>query len=197
MVELQDTVAVPDPVTVAGVIATQTKLAGTVSVRDTTPANPFRAEMVIVEVAETPTVTGAGEDAAIEKSTKWKLTSVELLDAPVAVAVTLATVFWTVEDEHVRVDVPPAGMGIVVGLSRQLAVPVEATERVTVFEKPPREATVIVEVPPVAPTFAVTLVGLALRLTPGGGPVLWTVTLITVEFVMRLFVPPVPVIVSE
>jgi hypothetical protein len=68
MVELQDRVAVPDPVMLAGVIAPQVRLAGTVSVRLTTPANPFTAVTVIVEVAEVPTVTAAGEDAAIVKS---------------------------------------------------------------------------------------------------------------------------------
>ena len=65
MVELQETVAVPDPVTLAGVMAPQDRLAGTVSVRATTPEKPFRAAIVIVEVAEVPTVTAAGEDAAI------------------------------------------------------------------------------------------------------------------------------------
>jgi len=67
-VELHATVAVPEPVTLVGEIAPQVKPAGTVSVRDTTPAKPFCPVTVIVEVAETPTVTAAGEDAAIVKS---------------------------------------------------------------------------------------------------------------------------------
>jgi hypothetical protein len=191
------TVAVPDPVTLAGVIAPQVKPVGTASARETTPVNPFTAVMVIVEVAETPTVTAAGEEAEIVKSTNWKLTDVELL-APVAVAVTEAEVVWAVASVQVSVDVPPAGIAIVVGLREHDAARVEVTARVTVFEKPPRDATVIVEVPPGAPTFALTLVGLALRLMPGGGPAAVIVTEMgPVEFVMRLFVPPVPVIATE
>ena len=68
--ELQDTVAVPDPVTVPGVIAPHVNPAGTVSVRVTTPANPFIAVIVMVETAEDPALTAAGEEAAIVKSTK-------------------------------------------------------------------------------------------------------------------------------
>ena len=92
-------------------------------------------------------------------------------------------------------DVPPVGRVIVVALSKHDALPVEVTPRVTVFEKPPRDATVIVEVPPGEPTFVVTLVGLALRLIPGGGPAEVTMTEIgPVELVIALFTPPVPVI---
>ena len=68
MVELQETVAVPEPVTLVGVIAPQVRLAGTVSVRLTTPAKPLIAVTVMVEVAETPALTAAGLDAAIVKS---------------------------------------------------------------------------------------------------------------------------------
>jgi len=53
---------------VRGLIAPQVKLAGTVSVRLTVPVNPFTAVIVIVEVAEVPTVTAAGDVAAIVKS---------------------------------------------------------------------------------------------------------------------------------
>ena len=66
--ELQATVAVPELVTLAGVIAPQVRLAGTVSVRLTVPVNPFTAATVIVEVAEVPTVTAAGDVAATVKS---------------------------------------------------------------------------------------------------------------------------------
>ena len=69
-VELHDTVAVPEPVTVPGVIAPQVRPAGTVSVSVTTPANPFTAVMVIVETADEPALTAAGELAAMVKSTK-------------------------------------------------------------------------------------------------------------------------------
>ena len=67
---LQERVAVPEPVILAGVIAPQVKPTGTVSVNTTTPENPFRAVMVIVEVADDPAFTAAGEVAAIVKSTK-------------------------------------------------------------------------------------------------------------------------------
>ncbi len=52
VVELQDTVAVPEPVTLVGVIAPQVSPAAGVSVRLTTPAKPFNAVIVIVEVAD-------------------------------------------------------------------------------------------------------------------------------------------------
>lgn len=62
------TVAVPEPVTVPGVIAPQVRPAGGVSVRVTTPANPLSAAIVIVELAEPPVLTEAGEDAEMVKS---------------------------------------------------------------------------------------------------------------------------------
>ncbi len=52
VVELQATVAVPEPVTLVGVIAPQVRPAAGVSVRLTTPANPFNAVTVTVEVAD-------------------------------------------------------------------------------------------------------------------------------------------------
>jgi hypothetical protein len=51
-VEVQDTVAVPEPVTVAGVIVPQLRPDGTRSASKTVPANPLRAVMVTVEVAD-------------------------------------------------------------------------------------------------------------------------------------------------
>jgi hypothetical protein len=77
MVELQATVAVPEPVTLVGLIAPQVRFAGTVSVRLTVPANPLTAVTVIVEVAETPALTTAGEVAAIVKSVTVKVAVVE------------------------------------------------------------------------------------------------------------------------
>jgi hypothetical protein len=77
VVELHKTVAVPEPVTLVGVIAPQVRPAGGVSVRLTTPAKPFRAVIVIVEVADWPALTAAGEDAAMVKSTKLKVAVVE------------------------------------------------------------------------------------------------------------------------
>ena len=77
MVELQATAAVPEFVTLPGVIAPQVRLAGTVSVRLTVPVNPLTAVMVIVEVAETPALTAAGEVAAIVKSVTVNVAVVE------------------------------------------------------------------------------------------------------------------------
>jgi hypothetical protein len=85
-VELQATVAVPEPVTLVGVIAPQVRLAGTVSVRLTTPANPLTAVTVIVEVAETPASTAAGEVAAIVKSVTVKVAVVEWDSVPLVPA---------------------------------------------------------------------------------------------------------------
>ncbi len=64
----QDTVAVPEPVTLLGVIAPHVSPDGTVSVRVTTPVNPFNALIVIVEVADEPVLTAAGDVAEIVKS---------------------------------------------------------------------------------------------------------------------------------
>jgi hypothetical protein len=49
---LHDTVAVPDPVTLAGVIAPHESPAGTVSVRLTLPLKRFNPVMIMVEVAD-------------------------------------------------------------------------------------------------------------------------------------------------
>lgn len=60
--------AVPEPVTLFGIITSQTRLAGTVSVRVTTPEKPLTAVIVIVEFTNWPTVTAEGEDAEMVKS---------------------------------------------------------------------------------------------------------------------------------
>jgi hypothetical protein len=64
-------------VTLVGEIAPQVRLAGTVSVRDTTPVKPLTAVTVMVEVAETPTFTAAGEVAEMTKSGTVKVAVVE------------------------------------------------------------------------------------------------------------------------
>ncbi len=84
VVELHDRVAVPEPVTLEGVIAPQVRPAGTLSVSVTTPENPLTAVTVIVELADWPTSTAAGEVAVIVKS--W-----------VAVNVNVAVAVWTRE----------------------------------------------------------------------------------------------------
>jgi hypothetical protein len=77
IVELQARVAVPELVTLVGVIAPQVRLAGTVSVRLTVPVNPLTATTVIVEVAEVPAWTAAGEVAATVKSVTENVAVVE------------------------------------------------------------------------------------------------------------------------
>lgn len=51
-VELQDTVAVPEPVTLLGEMALHVNPDGTVSVKDTSPAKPPTEVTVMVEVAD-------------------------------------------------------------------------------------------------------------------------------------------------
>jgi hypothetical protein len=84
VVDLHETVAVPEPVTVPGVIAPQVKPAGTVSVRVTTPAKPLIAAMVIVDTADWPAFIAAGDVAVIVKSTKLKVALAECTNALLA-----------------------------------------------------------------------------------------------------------------
>ena len=71
-------------------IAPQVRLAGTVSVSDTVPVNPFTAATVMVEVADVPTVTAAGEVAAIVKSVTVNVAVAECDRVPL-VPVTVST----------------------------------------------------------------------------------------------------------
>jgi hypothetical protein len=71
-VALQETVALPEPpFIVLGVITLQVKPEGTVSVKATVPVKPFDAPTVMVEMADDPTFTSAGEVEAVVKS--WNL----------------------------------------------------------------------------------------------------------------------------
>jgi hypothetical protein len=72
----------------AGAIATQLKLAGTVSVRLIVPVKPSIAFTATVEVVDVPTVTAAGDVAEMLKSVNATVVDAELY--PVAVAVTVA-----------------------------------------------------------------------------------------------------------
>ena len=67
---LQEAVAVPDPVMLAGLIAPQVRPVGGLSVRLTVPVNPFTAVTVTVDIAETPTSAAEGELAEMVKSSK-------------------------------------------------------------------------------------------------------------------------------
>jgi hypothetical protein len=73
--ELHDRVAVPELVTLLGLIAPHVRPAGTASVRPTTPANPFCPVTVMVEVIEALRVP-EGEVAA-----RVKLTTVNMASA--------------------------------------------------------------------------------------------------------------------
>ncbi len=65
---LHDTVAVPDPERVAGLIAPHDNPEGTVSVRVMVPVNPLTDAIVIVELADWPVLTALGEVAEMVKS---------------------------------------------------------------------------------------------------------------------------------
>jgi hypothetical protein len=195
---LQDSVEVPLVVVLVNAILDEdnvhVRLPVGATVRPTVPVNPLRPVTVIVEVPAVPelTVTVVGL-AETEKSWKANVTVVELVVVPLAAETVSVSVSATVPAQ-VRIDVPLVPNVTVFVLSEQVELPAAATVSVTVPVNPPRDATVIVDVPPVVPTFAVTLVGLALRSIPG---VMGTVTvteMAAVLFVMRLLVPPTPVI---
>ena len=73
-----------------GVIAPHVRFAGTVSVRATVPVKPLTAVTVIVDVAETPVLTAAGDVAAMVKSLTVKVAVAEWDNVPL-VPVTVRT----------------------------------------------------------------------------------------------------------
>lgn len=81
-VELHETVAVPELVTLVGLMVPHVSPDGTVSVRATEPVNPLTAVTVIVELAEVPTVTADGVLAAIVKSVNENVAVVEWVSDP-------------------------------------------------------------------------------------------------------------------
>ena len=148
---MQDNVALPDPVTLVGATVHEVLLV----VRLTTPAKPFTADMVIVEMpaafAFTVTLVGL---AAIVKSRTMNVTVTECEIAPLVPV----TATWTVEADanvHDRVELPE--VVTLVGLSVHAVL---LLARLTVPVKPLSGAIVIVEVP-ADPAFTVTVVGLA------------------------------------
>jgi hypothetical protein len=70
---MHETVALPEPVTLLGAIEPQVRPNGTISVMATFPAKPFNEVIVIVEVAEIPTLTWPGDVAVMAKSWNWKV----------------------------------------------------------------------------------------------------------------------------
>jgi len=180
----------------AGVSVHVSPAGETAEVKATVPVNPLMGATVIVEAAAVPavvvTLVGLADTL---KSVNVKVTEVELVAVPL-VAVTVATDVTAPVLVQVNVEVPLVPRTTLVGVSVHDAPLVADTVSATVPVKLPLAATVIVDEPPGAPTFAVTLVGLALRLMPGAGPVGTIVTDTDVELVISLFVPPVPLMTT-
>jgi hypothetical protein len=89
-VAVHETVALPEPVTLLGVIVPQTRPDGAVTLKMTVPLNPFTAVTVTVELVDWPTFTGTGEEAIIEKSWTRNIAVVECVIVPL-VPVTVST----------------------------------------------------------------------------------------------------------
>jgi hypothetical protein len=148
---VQDSVELPEPVTLVGERVQEVLLV----VRLTTPANPFTAVTVIVDVPAEPALTVTLDGlAVVVKSWTTKVTVTESeREALVPVTPT-----WYVPAEakvHDNVEVPePVTL---VGATLQVVLLVA---RLTTPAKPFRAVTVMVEVP-AEPALTTTLVGLA------------------------------------
>ena len=68
---MHETVAVPDPVTLPGLITPQVSPAGTVSEKDTVPEKWFNADTVTVDMLDAPALAVASEVAFMLKSRNW------------------------------------------------------------------------------------------------------------------------------
>jgi len=136
-------VAVPEPVIVLGVIAPQTKPAGTVSVRVLVPVNPLSPTTVMVDVADAVASTAAGELAAIVKSVSRNVAVAECERVPLVPVIVTAKV-PAVAELHVTVAVPEPIMLLGVMAPHNKPAGTESV-RVTVPLKPLTAVTVIVE----------------------------------------------------
>ena len=65
--ELQDNVAVPEPIRLLGDIAPHVRPPGTLSVSETVPLNPLTDVTVMTELVDWPALTAPGEVAEIVK----------------------------------------------------------------------------------------------------------------------------------
>jgi len=148
---VQDNVALPDPVTLVGATEHDVLLV----VRLTTPVNPLTPFTVIVDVPADPalTVTVVGL-AVIVKSTTWYVTVTEW-DRPPLVPVTPTCMVGPEENVHDRVALPEP-----VTLVGDTVHDVLFVVRLTTPAKPFSPVIVIVEVPAVL-ALTVTVVGLA------------------------------------
>lgn len=143
VVELHARLAVPEPVTLAGVIGPHVRPAGTVSVRPTVPLNPLRKVIVIVEVAEDPAFA-VGELAAIVKSTKLKVAVVVCARVPLVPVIESTYVpAVVVEQGTVAVPDPVTEEGVIVP---QVSPAGTNSVRDTVPLNPLTAVTVIIEV---------------------------------------------------
>jgi hypothetical protein len=173
---VQDRVALPEPVTLVG----ETEQEVLLVVKPTTPAKPFRAVTVMLEVPAVPalTVTLSGL-AAIVKSWTTKVT-VTLWDRLPLVPVTPT---WTVDAaENVQDKVALPEPVTLVGATEQEVLLVV---RLTTPAKPFWPVTVILEVP-AEPAFTVTLNGLAAIVKS------WTTNVTVTEWDREPLVPVTP-----
>jgi hypothetical protein len=148
VVELQDTVAVAGKggITLRGVIAPQVRPTGTVSVKATVPANPFRALTVIVEVADVPAGTDAGEVAAMVKSTKLNVAVAVWTRVPLVPVIVRMNVPAVVELHDTVAVAGNGGITLNGVIAPQVRPAGTVSVRATVPAKPFRAPTVIVEV---------------------------------------------------
>ncbi len=79
---LHETVAVPDPVTLTGLITPQVSPAGTVSESSTLPEKWFSADTVRVGMLDAPTFAVTREVVVIVKSRNWKRVVAEWTRTP-------------------------------------------------------------------------------------------------------------------
>ncbi len=190
--KVHESVEVPEPPETEVGVRVQPALS---LARATVPVKPFSGAMVMVEVPAvlTTTLTAVGF-AEIVKSgagVTVKSTLVEWVREP------LVPVIVTVTDPvdvkvHERVEVPEPPV-TVAGVREHAALSlVKATLPVNPFDG----EMVIVEVPG-EPTNTDTVGGLAAMEKSGTAAPMIVTDIGAVELVMRLFVPPVPVIVTE
>ena len=145
--ELHDTVAVPEPVRLLGVIAPQLSPAGTLSVRATMPVNPLLGVSVSVDVFVEPAFMDVGEVAAIVKlggAPNVNEAVVEWLSDPLVPLIVTVYTFWLVElQDRVAVPDPDKLLGEIVLQFRPLGT---VSESAILPVNPFTDVRVIVEV---------------------------------------------------
>jgi hypothetical protein len=185
--ELQTRSAVPPPVMLFGTITLHVSPVGTVSVKLTAPAKPFRVATVIVEVADVPTVEEGGEVAAIVKSTKLNAAVVEWVIEPL-VPVMLSVNVPAVAELQDTVAVPDP-ITLPGEIAPQVIPEGMVSVMLTVPEKPFTAETVIVDVADEPASTAVGLVALIVK----------SATAVNVKVAVVVWVsdPLLPVTVTE